>query len=270
MINAGEPFWMRGLLCVALVAAQVDAADLGDFTGNWRMLPDSGALRRAQLSPDLPGEGLPASVRAELPWFRPEVATRFGRPGGVAPSVGSVFCSPPVFVGRTGHLLAPGTVLPLTFEILSSPNRLTVLDELGLIRRIHLQDAPPAGTVAVSNSGTSLARWQGDTLVVETTGLNPHATVVSGIAGTELGPEALVVERFTRVGADELEIAVTLSAPALYSAPVTMTNRYRRNADWHLVAMEICSLDDRAFDHAQGVERFDTTPPPDLPPPPAE
>lgn len=238
---------------------------LEDFAGTWRILPDSPAVSN-QGPPPVPGAGPPPNLQRELRVMRPEAAARLGAP---APAGDRGYCAPPAFAGRTGFASTPGATLALNFEILPSPGRLTLLDEVGLIRRIHLRDTPPPDALEESNGGTTVARFEGATLVARTTGLNPRAQTLYGIPATELGRGATIDERFTRVGADELEITTTVTAPQLYAAPVTSTNRYRRNPAWSIVEMVVCVDDDRSYDHATRTERFEATPPPDLPPPPS-
>src|SRR4030095_8966695 len=102
--------------------------------------------------------------------------------------------------------------------------------EMGVVRRLYLRATPPPDALDESNAGTSIARWDGQQLVVQTTGLNSSARVIVGAAGTELGRNARMDERFSLPQPDVLEIITTVTAPDLYTAPVTTTNRYRRDA----------------------------------------
>jgi hypothetical protein len=119
----------------------------------------------------------------------------------------------------------------------------------------------------VSRSGTSIGRWEGKTLVVETSGLDPNAPFVPGSA---LGPEARVVERIALVDDDTLAIEATLTAPAVLAAPLTPRLQYRRAPDRVFTDFDTCVEDDRSLDRTTGLDRFDKTPPADLPPPPSE
>jgi hypothetical protein len=65
--------------------------------------------------------------------------------------------------------------------------------------------------------GDSVGRWEGDTLVVETTGLRPGVT--SRGARIYVSGETRVVERFTRTGADELFYEFTVEDPSLFTRP---------------------------------------------------
>lgn len=67
--------------------------------------------------------------------------------------------------------------------------------------------------------GEATARWDGDTLVIETIRQHPDE-VIRGLFGKfPVTPEATVVERFTRVAKDELLYQFTVEDPKSYSAP---------------------------------------------------
>ncbi|THD50563.1 hypothetical protein [Phenylobacterium sp.] len=64
--------------------------------------------------------------------------------------------------------------------------------------------------------GDSIGHWEGETLVVETTNLNPG----EGDRGLFLiGPDARVTERFTRTAPDEIRYAFEVEDPATYTTP---------------------------------------------------
>jgi hypothetical protein len=66
--------------------------------------------------------------------------------------------------------------------------------------------------------GTSVGRWEGETLVVTTTGLKPE----SQIGQNSLSDEARLIERFTRVGPKTLEYKMTVDDPKTWTAPWTI------------------------------------------------
>jgi hypothetical protein len=252
------------LACGAPQAAQpasVPREALPDLTGVWRI--------SEALTPVGPGVNQAISVEAVMSKLRRDVLARVvsNVRRGVMPADRG-FCAPGAFTGPLGYTVAPMGIIPVNFEILSGPDRLTLIDELGVVRRLHLRATPPPDALDESNAGTSIARWDGPQLVVQTTGLNSAAKVIIGTAGTELGRNARIEERFSLPQADVLQIITTVTAPDLYAAPVTTTNRYRRDVRGAMFEISTCSPDDRSFDLATGKERFDATPPGDLPPPP--
>jgi hypothetical protein len=250
------------LACTVLRAGEpvpTTRAAVPDLTGVWRI--------SEALTPVGPGGAPPISLAAEVSKLKSDVATRVAANLRRGLQADRDYCAPGAFVGPLGYRMSVG-IVPVNFEILGSPGRLTLIDEMGVVRRLYLRDTPPPDALDESNAGTSIARWDGPQLVVQTTGLNPAARVLIGIAGTELGRNARIEERFSLPQPDVLQIITTVTAPDLYAAPVTTTNRYRRDGKGMMFEITSCSPDDRSFDLATDKERFDATPPGDLPPPP--
>ena len=68
--------------------------------------------------------------------------------------------------------------------------------------------------------GDSIARWEGDTLVVETTNFPRTGRLRFSPTGALLvNPDAKVIERFTRVSRDELVYQFTVEDSKVYAAP---------------------------------------------------
>jgi len=73
--------------------------------------------------------------------------------------------------------------------------------------------------------GYSVGRWQGDTLVVETTGFTDLQWL--DVRGSPLTSQAKVTERFRRPNFGSLEIEITVDDPKAYTKPWT-TRVYQR------------------------------------------
>ena len=68
--------------------------------------------------------------------------------------------------------------------------------------------------------GDSIGRWEGDTLVVETTGITPaQGQRTSPAARLHLSPNAVVTERFKRISARQILYSYTVVDPANYTRP---------------------------------------------------
>jgi hypothetical protein len=255
--------WLLLLAGGMLHAGEPAAAPRGatpDLTGIWRITE--------ALDPAASGAGAAISVPSVLSKLRRDVVARVVGNVRAGAQTDRGYCAPPAFTGALGYGVATIGVFPVNFEILASPGRLTLIDELGVVRRLYLRSTPPPDALDESSAGTSIARWEGSQLVVRTTGLNPAAKVIMGVAGTELGRNARIEERFSMPQADVMQIVSTVTAPDLYAAPVTMTNRYRRDPKGVMLELSTCSPNDRSYDQSTGIERFDATLPGDLPPPP--
>jgi hypothetical protein len=102
----------------------------------------------------------------------------------------------------------------------------------GLFRKIYMADQNPPEPVLATSMGYSLAHWDGDTLVVETTHLKPYP-YFSGLATSS---EAHVMERIRleerEVNGATVEFLVndiTLTDPKVYTQPVTLHAEARRD-----------------------------------------
>ena len=108
-------------------------------------------------------------------------------------------------------------------EVVQLENRILQLwQEERLPREIWLDGREvPSGEnllqLGYSWYGMSVGHWEGDTLVVETVGLDPRAWV--DIYGYPKSEDARLIERYTRVDADTLEVQLTLTDPAYYTEP---------------------------------------------------
>jgi hypothetical protein len=77
--------------------------------------------------------------------------------------------------------------------------------------------------------GDSIARWEGDTLVIETVGL-PKEMRIRGFSKIVVNPDSSVIERFTRVSKDELLYQWTVEDPNVYTAPWLAEYSFYRTA----------------------------------------
>ena len=90
-------------------------------------------------------------------------------------------------------------------------------------RVVWLDGRPPLPDGIRQWLGDSRGRWEGDTLVVETTNLHP------GQEFQRLSMENVTLtERFTRTGGDAIRYAVTFEDPSLWTRPWTAAIRMPR------------------------------------------
>jgi len=92
------------------------------------------------------------------------------------------------------------------------------------ILRLHAAHPPAA---VDSWLGSSIARWEGDTLVVETRNFKPDQ---NRRADFVVSTETVIVERFTRIASDELHYVFTVSDPTYYSQPWSGETHFLRSA----------------------------------------
>ena len=118
----------------------------------------------------------------------------------------------------------PGAMMPgfynHNYHILQSPGYVVMLVEMiHDARVIPLDGRPHVGRRIRQWLGDSRGRWEGNTLVVETTNFNTISE--RGIAAFGTSETARIVERFTRVDANTIDYQVTVDDPVTYTKPWT-------------------------------------------------
>jgi hypothetical protein len=111
---------------------------------------------------------------------------------------------------------------PQPLMILQTARKITLVHEYQhLLRHIYLNEPlPAAAEVETSYMGSSVGRWEGDTLVVETIGL--YGTTVLDRDGMPHSEAMRVTERLRLIdNGKRLEDRVTIDDPETYTAPWT-------------------------------------------------
>ena len=102
------------------------------------------------------------------------------------------------------------------YQIVQTPGYVLLFMETGHEARIiPLHGRPHASEAMRFWSGDSRGRWDGETLVVETTNFSPKSNFMGSAAGLRL------TERFTRVAPDAMRYEMTMSDPATWARPWT-------------------------------------------------
>jgi hypothetical protein len=97
--------------------------------------------------------------------------------------------------------------------------------------------------------GYSVGRWEGDTLVVETTNLRDGGWL--DIFGSPLTDKAKITERYTRPKYGQLIIDVTIDDPKAYTKPFTVRFNQRLSPSDELIEF-ICNENERSVPHLVG------------------
>jgi len=119
--------------------------------------------------------------------------------------------------GRAPFLIAPAGQLR---RIVQTPDHVVMWTEAFTDLRIVPVAATPPPSVGPTRLGHSVARWDGDVLVIETTDFRADDLGRSvPFSGLMLDPDARIVERLSRVSADEILYQFTVEAPGLYAKP---------------------------------------------------
>jgi hypothetical protein len=113
-------------------------------------------------------------------------------------------------------------------------------------RQIFTDGRPLPTDVVPAWNGYSTGRWDGDTLVVETTGLMDGQWLDT--EGAVLTDAAKITERFRRPDFGHLEIQVTVDDPKAYTKPFTVTVNQILKADNDLMEY-ICLENEKDLAH---------------------
>jgi hypothetical protein len=257
-------FALAGVICTTAACADEpsDASLPGMTYESIAQLPDFSGWWALDLDPNDPAKSLGIVFAAYTPLLKPEVAERVKALSTLtdpdaAQQTRPGYCSPMIFTGFNDGFES-------SVEFLFTPGRVTITNELGMLRRVFLYQPLPADAEE-SAMGTSVGHWEGSTLVVETTGLDHNGFLQSGV---KIGRDASIVERISLEDKDTLEIERRVVAPEVLTAPSEVTLIMLRDRDHVFHEASHCEPDDRSIDHETGKQQFDLTPPADLPPPP--
>jgi hypothetical protein len=136
---------------------------------------------------------------------------------------------------------------PVPFKIVQTDKLIVIIYEaFNLWRQIFLDDRDWATDLNPSWMGFSKGRWEGDTLVVETRGLNGKQWLDHG--GLPASDKLTVIEKFRRPNLGRLEIEITINDPTYYTKPWTAPTVLRLTPDSELFEF-ICQENEKSSAH---------------------
>jgi len=112
---------------------------------------------------------------------------------------------------------------PQPLKIVQMPQQIVIIYESNYgLRTIYMdgRELPPLGGPQPYWHGYSVGRWDGDTLVVESTGFNGRNWL--DVAGHPHSEELRLTERFRRTSFGRLEIEQTVNDPKAFEKPFTV------------------------------------------------
>jgi len=212
----------------------------GAATAQWRNLPTQGVPRtkdgkvdlsapapqRPDRKPDLTGIWQPSGTKylnnlaadfkpGELPiqpWA--EAITKERSTGAHSAEESDAKCLPPG--------VPKVSATPNPFKIIQEPNLVVILYEaFGLYRQIFMDGRELQRDPNPSWLGYSVGRWEGDALVVDTTGFNGKTWLDK--IGHPVTESLHVTERFRRRDYGHMEIQTTIDDPKAFTKSWTVT-----------------------------------------------
>lgn len=150
-------------------------------------------------------------------------------------------------------LSLPGLTAAQPLKIVSTRNVIVILYEvLTTYRQIFMDGRPHPIDPNPAWMGYSVGRWEGDTLVVDTTGFNDRWSIVPGRRPHSDGLH--IVERFRRPNFGHLSIEFTIDDPKVYAKPWTVKTELHLTPDTELLEY-ICNENERDLKHMVGSDK---------------
>ena len=126
------------------------------------------------------------------------------------------------------------------YQIIQTPGYVVIASEMiHEARIIPTNGRPHRPAHQRSITGDSVGRWEGDTLVVDTTNYNDKGSIATGssqarIRGIPQSEALHVVERFRRVDAETISYTVTIDDPNVYTKPWTVSMPLSKDEDYRI------------------------------------
>ena len=134
-------------------------------------------------------------------------------------------------------------LIPFPMQVIQIPGEVIMLFEYDhYIRHIYLNRRAHPKELDLTWMGDSVGWWEGDTLVVDTAGLNDKTWLDQ--VGHPHSDALHVVERIRRVDRDTLQDNLTIDDPKAYKKPWTGRQVFKLRPSWHL--LEYVCAGDRA------------------------
>ena len=249
---------------MALGAAAQDRGPAHTPALNWTSLP-GGTWASMALLPDwqgvwqpfrVPGEAGAPTTRTPVK-LKPSVQVKFDiikkidETGGDKPTR-NLHCVTRGFPGDMGS-----AETTMQFGYTPGQIMMTFVDG-GVVRHIYTDGRPHIGKDDLIDTfqGDSIGHWDGNTLVVDTIGLDPGNEFISGFAQ---GANSHGVERIALAEPDVLSIETLFEAPEVLTKPMTYTTRYRRHRDWQMIEFD-CAQNNADLDPLSGKQVFPQPP----------
>jgi hypothetical protein len=125
----------------------------------------------------------------------------------------------------TGFCLPGGPLLtgPLLYKFVQTPKLIVnLMEDPAPFRQVHLDGRPHPKNLDPSWMGHSIGHWEGDTLVVDTIGMNDKSWL-NIYPHTE---QLHLTEHYKRVDYAHLQVEITIDDPGAFTKPWTIHNTW--------------------------------------------
>jgi hypothetical protein len=230
------------LLGASLAAIAAPAAAEPDFTGTWERYPPPGETADPRYAPTpIPDPPLKPEYMAQYRDNQAKLAARLkeGQPAGD----NYVHCIPD---GMPAMMMG---MFPM--EIFQRPEQINITQEaFTQVRRVYMnQPLPNWDEVNPSFYGASVGHWEGDTLVMETTGIKQNVE----FRWTPHSEAMKITERMRLLAPDILQDQISVE-DEYFEKPWTYSYTFRRMPDYKL--QEYVCEDNREYVDEQGNQKL--------------
>jgi hypothetical protein len=219
-----------------------------DFSGLWHVAmrnPCNAALNRFSGCTEIGGSPLARDLGVNLPgglpyqpWAAEIVKQRAADDSRDDPHVRCLPDNPPRHWG-----------LPHLNKIVHTPKLLVVLYEVNaMYRQIFTDGRPLPEDPTPGWNGYSTARWEGDTLVVQTIGFRDSLWI--DLHGSPMSDAAKMTERLRRPNYGTLDVEITVDDPKVYTRPWTVRMDQVIELDTDLID-EFCLENEKSYERMQ-------------------
>ena len=150
-------------------------------------------------------------------------------------------------LGAGVRCLPPGvpaaTMMPFPLQIVHTPDVLAIMYEAYHLFRIAPIDREHAEYLPPAYMGHSVARWDGDTLVVDVRGFNDK-TVIAGYRHTE---DLIVFEQYTRTSYETIQYDAYVSDPNVFAESVRYSGTLTLHPEWE-IGEYVCTENDQDYE----------------------
>jgi hypothetical protein len=130
--------------------------------------------------------------------------------------------------------------LPFPWEIVQARDRVVLIFEVQIVRQIFTDGRGHPKDLDPTYMGNSVGKWEGDTLVIDTVGLNDKTWLDAN--GLPHSDALHVVERLRRINHDTLKANITIEDSKAFTKPWTVEKLFDLKPDWQIKEY-ICAED---------------------------
>ncbi len=265
--NAISGTFRRGHKAGAVVALLAFAL-AAPLSAQWIKYPSAGIPRTADGKPDL------TAPAPKLPDGKPDLSGLWHQSNGVKYTVNLAADLKPEDVpyqpwtaalykqhqdtiskdDPVGHCNFPGVpqmeAVPYPYKIMNAPGMIVILYEaFHIYRQIFTDGRELPKDPNPTWMGYSVARWEGDTLVVDSAGFNDKTWLDSG--GRPHSEALHVTERFTRRDFGHMNLQITIDDPKAYTKPWTVSYPIALMPDTEMLEY-VCNENNKDTQHLVG------------------